>query len=163
MPWPTRKTVVRIFHEAGQHDAADFLEGADEVLTHMRFPLEHWPKLHSTNVVERINREIKLRTRLVSIFPNRKALDRPVGALLLEEHEEWTVARRYISERSMKQATAADEDLEELVPGAGALLAGTAPKSEGREVSEQEAEGQEHAAQDRWLRLRRGGGSVTPP
>ena len=85
---------------------------ADEVLTYMEFPLDHWTKLHSTNVVERLNRELKRRTRVVSIFPNRAALTRLVGALLLEEHEEWVVSRRYISEVSMRGLYSPAEQLE---------------------------------------------------
>lgn len=118
-----RKEVAKLYRNAGQRDAADFLESTNEVLTHMQFPQEHWTKLHSTNLVERINRELKRRTRVVSIFPNRAALARLVGALLVEEHEEWIVSRRYISERSMKKLLTPAEQLEELAPGAGRLLA----------------------------------------
>ncbi|MCB9672356.1 MAG: IS256 family transposase [Alphaproteobacteria bacterium] len=96
-----RTAVVEAFRKANQRDAADFLESTDDMLTYMEFPESHWPKLHSTNVVERQNRELKRRTRVVSIFPNRASLERLVGALLLEEHEEWLVARRYIAEVSM--------------------------------------------------------------
>ena len=88
----------------------------------MEMPREHWTKLHSTNALERLNRELKRRTRVVSIFPNRQSLGRLVGALLLEEHEEWMVGRRYISERSMKLLKTPAEELDALVPGAGVLL-----------------------------------------
>lgn len=96
-----RAEVAELFRRAGQADAARFIEETDEVLTYMEFPPEHWSKLHSTNFVERINRELKRRTRVVSIFPNRASLARLMGALMLEEHEEWLVGRRYISEASM--------------------------------------------------------------
>ncbi len=118
-----RATVARFFREARQAEAAEFLERADEVLTHMQFPREHWTKLHSTNLVERLNRELKRRTRVVSIFPHRGSLERLVGALLVEEHEEWMVGRRYISEKSMKLLQSPVEQLDEIAPGAGALLA----------------------------------------
>jgi len=98
-----RRRVAEALRKAGQRDAADFLESTDDMLNYMHFPQDHWTKLHSTNVVERQNRELKRRTRVVSIFPNRTSLIRLAGALLLEEHEEWLVARRYISERSMDQ------------------------------------------------------------
>lgn len=117
-----RKEVAEVYRKANQHDAADFLEQTDEVLTHMGFPQEHWTKLHSTNMVERLNRELKRRTRVVSIFPNRAALNRLAGALLLEEHEEWIVARRYISERSMQQLKDLGEQLDDAAPGASHLL-----------------------------------------
>lgn len=118
-----RRRVVEAYREAGQHDAADFLESSDEVLTFMEFPQEHWSKLHSTNMVERLNRELKRRTRVVSIFPNRKSLGRLVGALLLEQHEEWIVGRRYISERSMKALLSEADQVEACLPGASGLLA----------------------------------------
>ena len=117
-----RAEVAQIFRQAGREDAAAFLESSDEVLTYLDFPVEHHTKLHSTNVVERLNRELKRRTRVVSIFPNRPALGRLIGALLLEEHEEWLVSRRYISERSMKKLLTPQELLDEQVPGAGGLL-----------------------------------------
>jgi transposase-like protein len=83
-------------------DVARLVEEAeDEVLTYMSFPPEHWSKLHSTNMLERLMRTIKARTRVVSIFPDEKSLERLVGAVLIEENEEWMEARRYISEASM--------------------------------------------------------------
>ena len=81
---------------------ADLVEGAeDEVLAYMSFPMEHWSKLYSTNMLERLMRTIKARTRVVSIFPDEMSLERLVGAILIEENEEWMEARRYISEASM--------------------------------------------------------------
>jgi putative transposase len=96
-----RREVAAVLSRSGLSDVAEYLETAEETLTYMHFPQEHWPKLHSTNVVERLNRELKRRTRVVSIFPNRASLIRLAGALLLEEHEEWLVGRRYIAETSM--------------------------------------------------------------
>ena len=121
-----RSKVAEMFRQSGQDEAALMLEEADEVLTYMSFPAAHRTKLHSTNVVERLNRELKRRTRVVSIFPNRESLARLVGALLLEEHEENLVSRRYISEESMKSLKTFAELLEDEVPGAGTLAVPTA-------------------------------------
>lgn len=117
-----RREVSKVYRQAKCEEAADFLESTVSMLTYMSFPMAHWRKLHSTNVVERLNRELKRRTRVVSIFPHRASLDRLVGALLLEEHEEWKIGRRYIAERSMAELKSMEEQLEALVPGASQLL-----------------------------------------
>ena len=78
--------------------AAVLDEAETDVLAYMSFPPQHRTKLHSTNPLERVNCEIKRRTEVIGIFPNEDAITRLIGAILLEQNDEWAVQRaRYIT------------------------------------------------------------------
>ena len=81
--------------------AALLLEAEEEILAHMEFPSEHWRQISSTNPLERLNKEINRRTRVVGIFPNEGSLVRLIGAVLAEQNDEWAVCRKYMSRHSL--------------------------------------------------------------
>ena len=93
-----------------KHDKLGALMDAsrEDVLTYMDYPKEHWAQIASTNPLERVNKEIKRRADVVGIFPNDEAVIRLVGALMLEQSDEWAVSRRYFSLESL--ARLADTD-----------------------------------------------------
>jgi transposase-like protein len=80
-------------------------EAEEEIITFYDFPSAHWRQLSSTNPLERLNKELKRRSAVVGIFPNRAAVLRLLGMILAEPSDEWRVGRHYFSEMSMRQLT----------------------------------------------------------
>ncbi|MCP4228225.1 MAG: IS256 family transposase, partial [Actinomycetia bacterium] len=103
--WAQHRRVVDHLVDAGLTDAAEHLDqAASEILTFTGFPKPHWRQIWSNNPQERLNKEIRRRTNVVGIFPTRGSIIRLVGALLAEQHDEWAIARRYMSLESLTQA-----------------------------------------------------------
>ena len=94
-------------------------EAEPDVLAYMTFPKEHRVKLHSTNPIERLNGEIKRRTEVVGIFPNEAAITRLIGAILMEQSDEWAVQRaRYMTLETMAPVSDNPIVMLSAVPGA---------------------------------------------
>jgi transposase-like protein len=82
--------------------AALLEEAEEDLLAFYSFPGDHWPKLRSTNPLERVNREIGRRTDVVGIFPNDRSLIRLAASVVIEQNDEWLVGRRYLSAHSLE-------------------------------------------------------------
>jgi len=91
------RTVADRLRERFPRASAVMDDAEHDVLAYMSFHKSHWSQIHSTNPIERLNLEVKRRTNVVQIFPNEAAIVRLVGAILLEQNDEWAVSRRYMS------------------------------------------------------------------
>jgi transposase-like protein len=91
-------------------DAASLLVDAEQdILAYKSFPKEHWRRIHSTNLLERVNKEVKRRTKVVGVFPDRPSVIRLVGSILNEIDDDWRASqRRYFSQQSMRLVTNPD-------------------------------------------------------
>ena len=78
-------------------------EAEPDVLAYMTFPAQHRTKLHSTNPLERLNKEVKRRADVVGIFPNEDSITRLIGAVLLEANDEWQLQHRYMQIEGMAE------------------------------------------------------------
>lgn len=95
--WAQHARVVEQIEPRFPEAAAMLIDAAHDVLAFTAFPKESWRQIWSNNPQERLNKEIRRRTDVVGIFPNRAAVIRLVGAVLAEQHDEWQVMRRYMS------------------------------------------------------------------
>src|SRR3712207_699058 len=89
-------------------------ESEADVLAYMAFPAQHRAKLHSTNPLERLNKEVKRRADVVGIFPGEASITRLIGAVLLEANDEWQLRHRYMQVEAMAELLAPDPEAETL-------------------------------------------------
>lgn len=105
--WAQHRRVVEQLEDRFADAAALLVDAAEDILAFTAFPSEHWRQIWSNNPLERLHREIRRRTDVVGIFPNRAAVIRLVGAVLAEQHDDWLVARRYMAMEGLAKALTA--------------------------------------------------------
>ena len=115
-PQPDREAAEKQLSEVVKALEPRWPKAADTVgkavgdkLAYMNFPPEHRTRIYSTNTLERLNKEIKRRTNVVGIFPDRASVIRLVGSILMEISDEWQVGRRYFSKESMRKLSEPDQ------------------------------------------------------
>jgi transposase-like protein len=119
--WAQHQRMVEQLQERFPEAATLLAEAGPDVLAFASFPREHWRQIWSNNPQERLNKEVRRRTDVVGIFPDRAAVVRLVGAVLSEQHDEWLVAsRRYLSAESLKAAQLPVTEPKEVVPALAA-------------------------------------------
>ena len=121
--WAQFHRVVEQLTERFPDAAAMLSDAGEDILAFTTFPQTHWKQIWSNNPQERLNKEIRRRTDVVGIFPNRASTIRLIGMVLAEQHDEWQVVRRYMSPESLAKARlevidgeASEEVRGELVP-----------------------------------------------
>ena len=108
--WAQHGRVVEQLQDRFAAAADLLLAAAEDILAFAAFPSEHWRQIWSNNPLERLHREIRRRTDVVGIFPNRGAVIRLVGAVLAEQHDDWLVTRRYMAMEGLAKALAANQE-----------------------------------------------------
>jgi transposase-like protein len=97
--------VVQAMHTRWPKAAELLASAEDEVLAYMDFPQDHWTRIYSTNILERLIREIRRRTNVVGVFPDDPSVVRLLGTQVIEVAEDWELERRFFSQESMQRLT----------------------------------------------------------